>query len=89
MQTVVNSYRGIMIGKILNCDTHFEVPGIIDYKIGLLKSKPAARLMLKQFIDKSLSALKALPESQIEANQWAKIRVAIRHLENLKMRSFH
>ena len=74
-----------MIEEILHCKTHFEVLGIIDRKIALINKKNHRNALIKQFVDKSLSNLKHRPAVNIEAEQWAKIRAAISHLENMKL----
>lgn len=78
-----------MVDKVLHCKTHFEVLSIIDRKISLISKKNNGNGIIKQFVEKSLSKLKDLPKNGIESDQWAKIRVAIGHLENLKMHNSH
>lgn len=89
MQRTINTYKGLMIDKILHCKTHFEVLSIIDRKVTLITKTNGYKAIVKQFLDKSLINLKNLPEESIKADQWSKIRVAISHLENLKMHYSH
>ena len=74
-----------MITKVLACKTPFEVLEIIDRKVRLISKKTDDGRFIIQFINNSLGKLKHLNETAKDAEQHAKIRSAIGHLQNLKM----
>ena len=86
MRRIIKNYENIMIKKILACKTPFEVLAIIDRKITFIQKKTNDARIIHQFINNSLTNLKNIHESTTEAEQFAKIRSAIGHLQNLMMR---
>jgi hypothetical protein len=75
-----------MVKKILACKTPFEVLAIIDRKVALIQKRTNDVTFINQFINNSLSNLKNVRESIVEAEQYSKIRTAISHLQNLGLK---
>ena len=57
-----------MIGKILSSKTPFEVLGIIDRKVKLMKTKINNKMMIHHFIESSLDKLNHIHRTRIKGN---------------------
>lgn len=84
MQRTISVYQNVMINKIINSQTHFEVLGIIDKKIDLINEKECIADLKNQFLENVITKLKKTDVSKTEPGQWSNIRVALDHLKNLR-----
>jgi hypothetical protein len=83
---MIHKYEQVMISKILACKTPIMVLQVIDKKILLIRGKTDDRAMIHQFLKNSLINLRRTNELSINALQFSKVRSAISHLENLRIR---
>jgi len=74
-----------MVSKILSCKIPFDVLSIIDRKIMLIQQKTNDREIICQFISDLLFHLRHINESDINADQFSKIRAAIGRLQSLQI----
>lgn len=84
MQRTISVYKNVMINRIINSQTHFEVLGIIDKKIEIIDKKECIKELKTQFLENVIAKLKKVDASKIKPGQWSNIRVAIGHLNNLR-----